>query len=528
MPDRVIYSVSDLHLGGAPAAEDSLGFELCPPPMRRLLARFIHQLADRGQRDEEVELVVNGDFVDFLAEESDGGTLEAPLFVPFEQDPNRARAKLLRVIERVDRGAPEGEQVFPAFRRFCQEGNRLTVLLGNHDLELCLPGVREVLVTALTGDRPARLTFVDDGRAWRVGRAVFDHGNRADGWNQVLHDLLRRTRSALSRGETWEMSPPPGSELVVHVMNPMKRRYRFIDLLKPEEEAVLPVLVALAPYWLGEAETLRSRFEAYGALADRLRIMNGLRWQAGEAEQRPGQPPIRPEAISGRMGSPSVGSDPKSALLREIAGASLGRSLPPQSTGSTPVGGRLTSLRVISSLLLDGTPLRQRGMRRALQAWRETFQRTFLVDQEQPRYLEAARSLARVGSEVVVFGHTHLAKQIPLGDRRVYLNTGTWCPVIRLPESFYIPASDAVTEQHVEHEILNFILDMEANMLEPWTQAHGIFARVGLDATSGALQEARLLKVQPDGSWSPFEGYREPDPGEVHQARRSLNPSTAS
>lgn len=526
MPARVVYSISDLHLGGAPPEGGEVGFELCPPAMRRLLARFIHQLADRGRHDEDVELVVNGDFVDFLAEESDGGTPDAPAFVPFEQNPDRARAKLLRVIERVDRGAPEGEQVFPAFRRYCQDGNRLTVLLGNHDLELCLPGVREVLVTALTGDAPARLTFVDDGRAWRVGPAVFDHGNRADGWNQVLHDRLRRTRSALSRGETCEMSPPPGSELVVDVMNPMKRRYRFIDLLKPEEEAVPPVLLALMPYWLGDARGLGERVRRYGALSEQLSVLSGLRWQAREAEQTPGRQPTRLEAISGTRPMPDASPPDETALIREIACLSLGRSVsstaPPG--GPTPVSGSFGGPRAIAQLVFDDAPLRHVGLRRAFRAWEDTFRRTFEMDVEAPKYLEAARSLTSRGAELVVFGHTHLAKRITLDGGGVYLNTGTWCPVIRVPDGFLKPAEDEGAEEQIQHEILNFIMDLEANVLEPWTQAHGLFARVVLDDRADSVREAELLEILPSGEWVAFEGY----PAPTAQRVRSPKPSTAS
>ena len=41
-----------------------------------------------------------------------------------------------------------------------------------------------------------------------------------------------------------------------------------------------------------------------------------------------------------------------------------------------------------------------------------------------PEYLEAAQELARGGYRYVVFGHTHLAKRIPLDGGGAYLNSG--------------------------------------------------------------------------------------------------------
>ena len=63
------YVISDLHLGGAPpASPGERGFQLCTQV--DALAAFIDQLAGQAaDPDNRLELVINGDFVDFLAEE---------------------------------------------------------------------------------------------------------------------------------------------------------------------------------------------------------------------------------------------------------------------------------------------------------------------------------------------------------------------------------------------------------------------------------------------------------------------------
>ena len=48
-------------------------------------------------------------------------------------------------------------------------------------------------------------------------------------------------------------------------------------------------------------------------------------------------------------------------------------------------------------------------------------------------YKEEALALAYGPIRHVVFGHTHLARQIELPDERFYFNSGTWADVLRLP-----------------------------------------------------------------------------------------------
>src|SRR5689334_9048750 len=96
---RSIYVISDLHIGGtypdpaAPHIERRRGFRM----MTRVaeLAAFIRQLA-RLPADPAVELVINGDFIDFLAEERGSGIdvepNTAPEWTPFRAAPGEALA----------------------------------------------------------------------------------------------------------------------------------------------------------------------------------------------------------------------------------------------------------------------------------------------------------------------------------------------------------------------------------------------------------------------------------------------------
>jgi UDP-2,3-diacylglucosamine pyrophosphatase LpxH len=238
MQPRHIFVISDLHLGGEPSSDRSVGFQMCPPRARRRLARFIDWVAKapapKNENDPITELVINGDFLDFLAEQP---------FKPFT--PGQAAVdKLHQAISNIDSDISQEERVFEALHRLVDRGHNLTILIGNHDVELSLPPVRRALQDKITQGKPARIEFLYDGEAYVVGDLIIEHGNRYDGWNLVSQGQLRAYRAALSRSEqTVNFVAPPGSFLVTNVMNTLKERYRFIDLLKPENEAVLPILI---------------------------------------------------------------------------------------------------------------------------------------------------------------------------------------------------------------------------------------------------------------------------------------------
>ncbi len=91
--------------------------------------------------------------------------------------------------------------VWDALRAFVASSAALTLMLGNHDIELALPGPHRLLRERLG---PGRADFIFDNQAFVEGPLLIEHGNRYDMWNVVPHDRLREVRSAVSRRE-----PPP-------------------------------------------------------------------------------------------------------------------------------------------------------------------------------------------------------------------------------------------------------------------------------------------------------------------------------
>lgn len=395
-----LHVISDLHLGGGS------GFQIFGSAAE--LQWLIDHVAARPQPGLHA-LLINGDFVDFLAEEPSQ---------PF--DPDGATAKLDDIWKRF-------ENVFLALRRLVATPGRLLIVnLGNHDLELALPWVRAHLARKLTDDDDAahaRLLIVTDGTGvrCRVGGATVlcVHGNEVDAWNVVDHERLRR----IGRDRQFGLMPDPwipnaGTQLVIEVMNVIKRKYPFVDLLKPETEAVLPILAALD---IGVHRKLLD----LAAMAGR-RAWDVARMRTGFLDDDPDAAPL-----DGHLPALALpGTDPgqrSKALLSDVESA--------WRKGVDPIA------------LVRGTQAQQLGF------WSAT--RDFFggkprheVLREAMAYLDRDRSFepsapdstfrdldAMVGADVdlVLAGHTHLERSLARSrGRGHYFNSGTWARLIRI------------------------------------------------------------------------------------------------
>lgn len=477
MPHRTLVVISDLHIGGTypeEGSESSRGFRLCTH-VDALIA-FIQSLP-KSSRDNATELVINGDFVDFLAEPADAASDESNAnWQPFIPSPQQA----VDVFRRI---ACRDAALFDALRVFLRGGGRLTLLLGNHDVELSLPEVRRELESVL--DASGRdLAFVYDGEAYCVGPVLIEHGNRYDPWNVVDHDALRRLRSAQSRRESpdAEFTPPAGSHLVAGVMNHIKKDYPFVDLLKPENEVVLPILLALAPEYrrhvfAAARLAAKAKLRRYGVTVQRA-TLGDAGFSGGAAGD--GRAVVE-TAIANAL--PTEDADP---FIRQVLGDAtdvtlLDGDIADGMTTRASVWGWMRLLTVPSA-----QPLSERlpALRLALQAARKSFD--FCRDREVASYLDAAQKISDAGARVVIFGHTHLAKSIPLARGGLYINTGTWADLIRFPIDLLDPAHGAAADP-----LLAFVDDMRLAKFQSHLMFAPTYARISL--VDGELVSAQLL-----------------------------------
>jgi len=404
-----VYVISDVHLGGAPGAQ-IFG-------SAAELAWFAGEHLAGLDAGLQVALVINGDFVDFLAE---------PDAVHF--DPHQAVVKLERI-------ASHFAAVFDALRTYVQTpGRTLIVNLGNHDIELGLPWVRHQLAELLTGPGPrgaeaaARLQLVTDGTGIRCevnGRSVLCvHGNEVDRWNGVDFEQLRLIGRDLQLGRpVLPWIPNPGSRMVVDVMNEVKRRFPFVDLLKPETGAVGPVLAACGGASLATLDQLASAVMTFGS--------------------RAGAGVVKPRGLLGggeQAGDDGAAGGPDTSLLPPPDRQAMARQMMAEAEQGIADG-------LDPMALVSGIEDRQLNVLASLRAWitgepdaevlREALEkldrdRSFSPGQRDDTARDLDEKIDR-GIDFLVAGHTHLERaHARLYGRGAYFNSGTWARLIRI------------------------------------------------------------------------------------------------
>jgi UDP-2,3-diacylglucosamine pyrophosphatase LpxH len=516
---RSIYVISDLHLGGnypVPPGPGKRGFRLCT--RADAVAQFIDSLTQKFPQEGPSELVINGDTVDFLAE----GDERPNTWSPFTGDPSRAVAKLETIVKR-------DLVVFESLERFLSKGGRLVVLLGNHDIELSLPAVRAAFRRALGVKAGYDFEFLYDGEAYIVGCALIEHGNRYDAWNQIDNDSLRRLRSFQSRRQDvpdeYNFIPPAGSEMVTSVINSIKLQYPFIDLLKPETAAVVPMLLALEPGYrnrLGTIAALAYQTLSHG-LASAATPKFGGNISSLKTRGTPFGKNIRSGGTSDGLAAVGVMPTGSTAAAHSTAGGkdeSLKRALqstlgddaegflrdidaeviaanPLQQIGS-PISRSDTVSRILgfAALLLgrksEAVEKRLPALLKAMQGMQN--EDTFDTAKESAtEYLEAAHELADRGFRYVVFGHTHQAKQVDLGNGRFYFNSGTWADVLRFPVEILKSQAEA------PQELQTFVEQMKAGDFSRWTIFNPTYVRLDMDDANKVVK-AELIKFSETGT----------------------------
>ncbi len=456
MKQRILV-ISDLHLGGR--RNEQVDFQMCSRRGQALLVDFFLWAAQQHSAEHPVHLVINGDIVDFLAEDDNSQ------FLSFTGDSALATRKLQRVFHDPTLGA-----CFDALASFVRSGAALTLLLGNHDLELSLPGPRRELMAKLG---PGRVEFISDNEALGLGPVLIEHGNRYDGWNRVDHNKLRAVRSAASRGEPLPgFDAPPGSELVVRVMNAIKSQYSFIDLLKPENEAALPLLAILAPEKKRQLGTLGTAASIYldregkrlwdryihrneGYISDRDSAQEDGRY-AQTLAALSGQPEnvfAQDGGLVARTGATPEAETPgenqaETALQEAIRRTALAREWLMQTSdqSSENISARDVVAGAYNLFRSGSTQDRERqlhALRDALVRFGQHRPDQLNTAVEDEVYRAPAAAAAKRGYKVVVFGHTHLLKTVDLGAGARYLNTGTWADLMFLPPEILGPVSPA-------------------------------------------------------------------------------------
>jgi UDP-2,3-diacylglucosamine pyrophosphatase LpxH len=408
-----LYSISDLHLGGTGRAGQIFSQGARVKALAEKLAGLPGPLA----------FAIAGDLFDSLPHLTNTGAYIAV----------DGAAEIMQTIMADRSFAP----VFDGLRTFLKAPNReLIILIGNHDLEIAFPETQEALLQQIapTPDARGRVRFSTAGVGFRcrVGdRVVYiTHGNEADPWNHVDHEALRRAAHARALGQKFDARkwvPNAGTKLVIDVMNSVKARYAFIDLLKPERRAAINVLSILAP------KEMARLVDALPAFADAARAHIG------------------PHVVLGADGRLVEAPPPAVQLLGNAARAAMQRH---GASSTAPMKARVaeyerTRVRAVDLVSDDDSTLGRwqyyvdrlmgtepaEALRQALVDWLDE-DLTFSL-QDRDDVCKGVLSQVGSGIDVVITGHTHLPRWIDAREQRlVYLNAGAWARVIGLRPAF--------------------------------------------------------------------------------------------
>lgn len=488
-----VHVISDLHLGG------ERDHEIFTEEQR--LAEWIDTVWNSETK--RVALVLAGDIIDFISVYRDQ-TYFSPsdamrqIDLIFGFNGANAEASSIKPLPRL--GA--------ALRGFVErpkEGcvRTLVVLIGNHDVELAIPRVRERLRRNICGEsaeKRARLIFAVDGQGWqctvRRHKVYCVHGNEADPVNRNDHEGMRRVAAALERDEQGLSSEAAivnrywtrnfGTSLVVDVLNKARKTIPYIDLLKPEEEPLADIVQALMPGEIGDRAMDLLRLAPRGAKNEVFRgtLGGASEGDGDELAKRPSKP--RRDELSPPRTPPLSPLDVErlEALVRE------GRAPEDLAEGGTLGPWDLVDIKLRQIVGASTT----RPLWRSLTHW-ESLRGYREVEQGDRIY---AAYDPHLGPDVKVFiaGHTHLPRAYR-GGKRLYFNSGTWIDLLRID---HIVPPHLDDEEHVKNfeHALEDLKSGERERLKPFLDtAHiGTAVSVYADDEGGATTvKATLHRV---------------------------------
>ncbi len=225
MPGKAKIILSDLHLGAGFAPANPLEDFVSDDAFAALLADLT---AESDERKMDIELLINGDMIEFLQ------TPAADSFDPTRAYPEEAyrstteEASVLKTLLVI-----QGHLTFfAALRNFLHPSpprRRITILKGNHDVNLYWPGVQDAIRAAIgaTGERQDLLLFEE--------RSVAREGIYVEHGNQYAEKVNRFDyfEEPLDPDQPTTLETPPGSEFVIDFFNGIEREMWWVDAVKP-------------------------------------------------------------------------------------------------------------------------------------------------------------------------------------------------------------------------------------------------------------------------------------------------------
>ena len=380
--------LSDLHLGAgyAQAGGNCLEDFVADEPLAQFL-REIEREAELDQR--EVELIINGDLFEFLQIPA------VAKFDPTEVYPREAYldSSAEASVKRLNIIIEGHQEIFSALSDFMHveaPKRRITIIKGNHDVNLFWPGVKSRLreVLGASGARASLLLFAEEFVSRE--KIYVEHGHqRAEKMNSYRDFLDPRLP-----GDPTQLYYPAGSHFVINVFNEIERERWFVDSIKP-----LTALIWFAFQW--DFNLAASMLKSFIAHTPAL-VVSDFAPHAEEAVSGNTLLQYLETADKRLQMSEQYSSDPS---FRRQFHQQIQRYLDDAHVANQ-------SNAAFSEADIGSNPLE---MGQAEQ------------NRQRASLRQAAAEIARQeGAKVILFGHSHHPVYEALDGDGVYINTGCW------------------------------------------------------------------------------------------------------
>lgn len=224
------------------------------------LAEFLRHYSTDFYEDEEVELIVNGDFYDFLQVKVNGS-------FPDQVDETLAVEKIRMCME-------GHERVHKALGEFVRAPHKkITVLPGNHDFDWVFPKVQEAFRERIAGSKTdARIQFICDREYYQFDGIQVHHGMQFE----AAHYHNFKEQFLTANGSQPILNLPWGSVSIIKVITRLKEERPYVDRIRPFWAYFVRALVfdpffALKVIWLSVVYFVKTRLLSFKHVRARLR-----------------------------------------------------------------------------------------------------------------------------------------------------------------------------------------------------------------------------------------------------------------
>lgn len=213
---KIILVISDIHLG-AGAIIDGRRNQLEDFHADKELVDFFDYYSSGDYQNLDVELIINGDFLDLLA---------VP-YVKYFDDEYWSEKAALEKLEMILKAHPE---VIGAMKKFLgQKNKKIVYMIGNHDSELVFDSLKERFLSEF-GQLKDKITLDKSLTTYSPSLGIYlQHGHEYELAHQF--DPLDTTIE-FSNGEKYFI-PSWGAYYVTHVINRYKQERYHVNAVRP-------------------------------------------------------------------------------------------------------------------------------------------------------------------------------------------------------------------------------------------------------------------------------------------------------